>query len=190
MPHDWQHIQELAERFSPLATTLNFILYALVIAVGLSIWSRRKLKAWFLRRARAILGKSIPTETIRAVVNQTRGYQGPEWSQALWGSEPGMQVYARWTFTNITNAPVQIASVYLKLRPRVHGHAYVRHPEGDMHGNYMLMPRLPVPGDTRFSIIPPIRKHGEDLDATVVIVDNLGNEHQVPVRFRGPKRAE
>jgi len=182
---DWYRLKELAERFSPLATTLNFILYALALVVGLAIWSRRRLKSWLLQRARVILGKAVPTETIRAVVSQ--GYQVPEWMHASRNGEPGIQVHARWTFTNITSAPVQIADVYLKLRPRVHGHAMVRHHEVNKYGCVDLMPRLAVPGDTTFFVFPPIRKPGQDLKATVVIVDNLGNEHCVPVIFRGPK---
>ena len=98
-----------------------------------------------------------------------------------------MDVYARWTFTNIVRAPIKLVGAFLDLHPRVHGAVLVKNPRADDHGNYALVPGLPTPGSTHFTIFPTIRKPGQDLKATVVLVDNLGNEHRTHVVFRGPK---
>jgi hypothetical protein len=173
-------------------------LILLMIAVGgaaiavILRFPSRVLAWWKRRRAaraeRASQGR-FPTETIRAVLEHVGSYQGPSWSHASRnnGTEHGMQVYARWMFTNIAPRSVKIASVYLDLRPRVHGMALVRHSKENMHGDYFLHPGNPVPGSTSFFLFPAIRKPGQDLKADLVIVDNLGNEHRVRrVVFRGP----
>ena len=78
-------------------------------------------------------------------------------------------------------------STYLDVRPRVHGVVFVRNSRAEMYGDYFLQPAVPVPGNTSFTIFPAIRRPGQTLKATVVVVDNLGNEHRFPVVFQPPR---
>jgi len=53
---------------------------------------------------------------------------------------------------------------------------------------YPILPERTSEVSASFWIQPPVRKEGEDFEATVVLVDQLGNKHKVKnVFFRGPK---
>jgi len=141
---------------------------------------------WFRRAA----GRVVETDSLRAVLNPTSGYGPPAWHEAGTGGEahrPLMQVRAIWTFTNLTNMPLQIAAVYLRIKPRTYGSVMLHHPTRNEAYFGPLRPGVPTGGSSNFMVDPPRRKPGQDLKATVVFVDNLGNECPVPgVVFKGP----
>jgi len=179
-------VQQLASIWEPILVAL----LALLLILGIIFKVPGKILAgWKLWKEKPSGKATLPTETIRAVLEHVGSYMGPEWGHATRTKtqEKGMDAHARWTFTNITKGPIKIVDAYLDLRPPVHGIVWVRHHKSDMHGDYFLMPGLPVPGSTDFTMFPPIRKPGQDLKATVVLVDNLGNEHRAKVVFRAPK---
>ncbi len=166
--------------------------------MGLPHWAmeamRRLGEATYQRvipLARRVAGRVVKTDTLRAVLNPTSGYGPPDWSEAWSGRDrqPLMQVHSVWTFTNLTQEPLQIATAYLRIKERPHGAVFLIDPRREGPGPRLLPPGVPLDGTLHIMFGPPVRKPGQDLKATVVFVDNLGNEIPVHgVRFRGPRR--
>ena len=138
---------------------------------------------WF----RLAAGRVVETDSLRAVLDPTSVYGPPAWYEAGTGEKPLMQIHANWTFTNLTRMPLQITTVYLRIKQRPHGMVHLSHPTREEVGPRLLPPGVPLRGSLHIMFGPPVRKPGQDLKATVVFVDNLGNECPVPeVVFKGP----
>ena len=162
---------------------LTHRVFDLAVRTGDAVYKRAVLP-W----ARHFAHRVVDADSLRAVLDPTSGYGYPSWSVGQLGDgRPAMQVHANWTFTNLTDKPVKIASVHIR-HPRASGTVYVRHTTRETWGpNNLLPPHLPLQGSTQFWIAPPVRRRGKDLKVTVVFVDNLGNECPVSgVVFKAP----
>lgn len=128
------------------------------------------------------LSSQIPRETIRIVANERESFWANGGSVA---GKPATQVEARFVATNIVNTPVQILQARIRSPKTTAAMILVRHPDKNIYGDYALLPRVPTPGSASFFLEPPIRKQkGEDFIATIVLTDNLGNEHPKKLTFR------
>ena len=139
------------------------------------LWLFRLLVRLVVRQPR------IPRETVRIVPDAHRCL----WSDgATVGDKPATQVMADFHATNIARLPVTIVQARIKSPATVATMVTVRHHQGNFDGMYELMPGLVTAGRAVFFIQPPIRKkRGEEFKATVVFVDNLGNEHKKRFAF-------
>jgi hypothetical protein len=165
---------------SPLGIGVIGSLIAAAIVAALK-WG----KDWFRRSWRFVTRyrPRVPRETIRAIPNVHETW----WALGSMNGKPAMQVVARWHITNIIDAPVFLLRAFL-LHPRTEAQmVLVGHPDRNVYGRYPIEPGSTTEGSTDFWIVPPIRKEGEELNATIVLVDQYGNEHKVKgVVFRGP----
>lgn len=101
-----------------------------------------------------------------------------------------MQVVGRWHVTNITGDNVRLLGARI-LKPKTEGHVLTRHPHENIFGSYPILPGETTEVDSDFWVIPPMRKEGEDLKVSVVLIDQYGNEHKIKnVVFTGPKPKE
>jgi hypothetical protein len=93
-------------------------------------------------------------------------------------NEPAMQIVGRWYVTNITTSDVRVLAARLRRRSPT-GMVATR----DIESNRLGRVSIP-PGDTSevsvdFWVQPPVRREGEEFRATVVLIDQFGNEHEV-----------
>ena len=128
----------------------------------------------------------VPRETIRVLPQ----IQGCWWGNGSVSGKPAMQVVGKWHVTNITGDNVLLLGVKT-LKPRTEGHVFTRHPRENIYGSYPILPGETTEVSSDFWIVPPMRKEGEDLKTTVVLIDQYGNEHKIKnVVFKGPKPKE
>jgi hypothetical protein len=121
----------------------------------------------------------VPRHTIR-VVGDTPWGQGARWFEGTVGNQPAMQVVGNyWHITNISDGLVHVLAVHLK-RPRMTGAIQLTPAGGIPRG-------ATVEASFMFWVQPPIRKAGSDLKATIIFVDQFGNEHAVKTVFAGPQ---
>lgn len=147
-------------------------------------WGRGLLaRAWhFVTRYKP----KVPRETIR-ILPQMRGCW---WGNGSVAGKPAMQVVGRWHVTNITGDNVRLLGARI-LKPKTEGHVLTRHPHENIFGSYPILPGETTEVDSDFWVIPPMRKEGEDLKVSVVLIDQYGNEHKIKnVVFTGPKPKE
>lgn len=128
----------------------------------------------------------VPRETIRVLPQ----IHGCFWGNGSVSGKPAMQVVGKWHVTNITGDNVLLLGVKT-LKPRTEGHVLTRHPRENIFGSYPILPGETTEVSSDFWIVPPMRKEGEDLRTSVVLIDQYGNEHKIKnVVFKGPKPKE
>jgi hypothetical protein len=67
----------------------------------------------------------------------------------------------------------------------------IRDPKDNIFGRYPILPGATTEVCTDFIVKPPILEEGQDFKTTVILIDQLGNEHKVKnVVFKGPKPKE
>lgn len=171
---------ELVYLAAAVATILTFVFFFFDrIKGGLR-------KVWhFLTRHRP----KVPRETIRILPNLSRTW----WHMGSLNGSPAMQVSSGFYVSNITDKDIYILGTRI-VRPRKarkHGSVLVRHPEQNIYGNYPIIPEATTEVSASFSIHPAVRKYGEDFKASVVLIDQYTNEHEIKnIVFKGDKPKE
>ncbi len=91
---------------------------------------------------------------------------------------PAMQIVSRWYVTNVTDRPVNILAAPMP-RPKTTGHVITRHHNRDIYGRYTVPPGGTTEVSVDFWVKPPVRREGEEFKATIVLIDQFGNDHKV-----------
>lgn len=109
------------------------------------------------------------------------------WGMGTISGKPMMQVVGDFHFTNITTERALIVKTYfvayskkwkfLPLKTKVEGLVFVQHPQGNLHGNYEIMPRSTAEGRADWIIEPPVCPAGKALYGRACFIDRYGNEH-------------
>jgi hypothetical protein len=168
-----------------LISTLAAILAIVGHFLGFFKWLARLSK-----NARPFIARRRPRvarETIRVVVAHPRENW---WGMGSQNKQPAMQVHGHLHVTNITEEPVHLLTTRI-IRPRkarTEGMLLVRHPEQDIYGSYLIVPKGTTDVSLDFWIQPPILKEGKDFELTIVLVDQFGNEHKVRLVFKGREK--
>jgi hypothetical protein len=161
------------------------ILAAVVTIVGgfYATWKWGRTAVGSLRRWLTRYRPRVPRETVR-ILPQVHGCR---WNMGSVSGVPAMQINGRWYATNITGDPVLLLGARL-VSPATEAHfVIVRHSEGDIFGDFPILPRATTEVSTLFWVIPLRRREGEDFVSNVLFLDQYGNRHKIKkVRFRGP----
>ena len=169
---------------NPQLVTLIEVIAALITIVGgvyaAMRWGKHLIKKVWHTFSR--YNPPVPRETVR-VLPQVHGCW---WGEGSVSGRPATQVVGQWHATNITGDPVQLLATRI-ARPHTYGHVLTRHPEENIFGSYPILPGQTTEVHSDFWIVPPVRKVGEDLKATVFLTDQYGNDHRIKnVIFKGP----
>lgn len=89
-----------------------------------------------------------------------------------------MQIVCRWYVTNLVDREIQVLAARI-LRPETTGMVATQHPSGNIFGQYPILPGATTELSANFWIKPPVRERGQEFKATVVFVDQFGNERRV-----------
>jgi hypothetical protein len=92
--------------------------------------------------------------------------------------QPAMQVVSNWYVTNLTNRGVRVLSARI-TKPPVLGTVATRRHGDDVFGTVSIPPHATGEVTADFWVKPPTRRVAEEFRATVVLVDQFGNEHKV-----------
>lgn len=158
-----------------LNTIIGIIAGFIVICGGIFVglkWGRatlRRIWLWLTRRS-----SKLSRETIRIIPK--RG--GQWWHMGSSGGQPAMQIVSRWYVTNITNEPVLLLRTSI-FPFKMDGTVIVRHPEREIYGRYPILPRETSEASADFWVQPPTLEEGQVLKATIILIDQFGNEHRV-----------
>jgi hypothetical protein len=129
---------------------------------------------------------SIPRETLRFVP----ALHGNRWHMGSFNERPAMQVVGDWRVTNIARLPVHLLHARL-VKPATTGSVMVTEPDRRVVSTDPIPPGATTWASVLFWVQPPVRRVGENFTATVVIVDQFGNEHRLKkVVFKGPRPTE
>ncbi|MCI0691128.1 hypothetical protein L0337_03870 [candidate division KSB1 bacterium] len=127
---------------------------------------------------------SVPRETIR-IIPELRGCW---WHMGSSNGQPAMQVVGHFNVTNITDNQVFVLAARIS-KPRTDGSVSVQHPKHNLFGTFPILPKNLNKISADFWIRNPVRKDGQDFNATLVFVDQFGNEHKVKnVIFKSDKQ--
>jgi hypothetical protein len=153
----WKFLEANAVQLGALA--------AVVILAGVVLKYWRRAVTWVRVTWRKLRYNSYPRDTIRVVKHPDPSW----WHMGSVSGEPAMQVVGTWYVTNITDTAVRVLAARLE-NPRRDGTVSLTQPIS--------------PGDTTrvatdFWVSPPVRSEGQEFRATVVLVDQYGNEHRV-----------
>ena len=155
--------------YDPWVLGVGTVLAATAI-IALSKWGRTVLsRSWQRIRARS---GSVPTKTI-TVLPQPNGLW---WHMGSRSGKEAMQVVADLYATNLTGRSLHLLETYI-ARPRTQGNVLVRHPTGDIFGQYPIVPGGPSELSCIYWIVPPVRKKEKRLKATLIFLDQYGNKH-------------
>jgi hypothetical protein len=145
-------------------------------------WGKGVLQAVWHRFTR--YRPRVPRETLRLVLKPRETW----WYIGSMNDEPVMQVVSHWYVTNISDKPVEVLRAFL-TKPRTEGlMVLVRHPKDNIYGRYQIQQGATTELSADFWVQPPVQEVGKDFVATVVVLDQFGNEHRVKnVVFRGQK---
>ena len=145
---------------------------------------RRALrKLWhFITRYRA----RVPRGTIR--ITPQEGLQ--RWSEASVGGSRATSVDGRWRVTNVLpDREVLIVGARITGYQAQHTYINTQHPERDIYSPEYLIPPLTISKVmTDFYFIPPITKPGRDFKASLILIDQFGNEHKLKTVFKSPEK--
>ncbi len=153
-----------------------------VIGGALFVALKRGRRAFGRLWARLTGGASgVPRDTMRVVPWPDRCW----WALGRRGETSVMQVVGHWYVTNITKGEVRVVGARL-VRPPTDGRVATRDAEGTLFGEYAIPPGRTTEASADFWIEPPVCQETEDFKATVVLIDQFGNERKLKdVLFRG-----
>lgn len=155
--------------YDPWVLGVGTVLAATAI-IALSKWGRTVLsRPWQRIRTRS---GSVPTKTI-TVLPQPNGLW---WHMGSRSGKEAMQVVANLYATNLTGRSLHLLETYI-ARPRTQGNVLVRHPTGDIFGQYPIVPRGTSELSCIYWIVPPVRKKEKRLKATLILLDQYGSKH-------------
>ncbi|HEX7251980.1 MAG TPA: hypothetical protein VF376_03790 [Thermoanaerobaculia bacterium] len=145
---------------------------------------RRALrKLWhFITRYRA----RVPRGTIR--ITPQEGLQ--RWSEARVGGSRATSLDGRWRVTNVLpDREVLIVGARIAGHDAQHTYINTQHPERDIYSPEYLIPPLTVSKVmTDFYFVPPITRPGRDFKASLILIDQFGNEHKLKAIFKSPEK--
>ena len=146
----------------------------------------RVVRRWALRQlagnsepALSIENHSVPFDTIRAVPR----YPPFWWHMGSRDNAPLMQVCAQWYVTNIASVSLRVLAC--DCTPSNHdaiysGIATTANPRSGMHSvGFAIPPNETVEITTDFYIQPPVLDSGEEMTATITLIDQFGNQHEI-----------
>jgi len=140
-------------------------------------------KLWhFITRHRA----RVPRGTIR--ITPQEGLQ--RWSEVSVDGSPATSLDGRWRVTNVLpDRDVLIVGARISGYRAQHTYINTQHPERDIFSPEYLIPPLAISKVmTDFYFIPPITKPGRDLKASLILIDQFGNEHRLKTVFKSPEK--
>ena len=149
---------------------------AIVVILG-GIFSALKWGKGAARRVSNLLVRDrtgVPRDTMRIVPKPT----GTWWHMGARGNDPAMQVASHWYVTNITDDELRILGARIP-RPHAEGHVAVEHPERRIFGDYPILPGATSEVIVDLWVEPPVRQAGQEFKATLVLIDQFGNEHKI-----------
>jgi hypothetical protein len=165
-----------------LAAAIASALAALITA--LTPAGRRAFRnLWhFVTRYRA----RVPRGTIR--ITPQEGLQ--RWSEATVGGSPATSLDGRWRVTNVLpNREVLIVGARIAGYQAQHTYINTQHPERDIYSPEYLIPPFTISKVmTDFYFVPPITKPGRDFKASLILIDQFGNEHKLKTVFKSPEK--
>lgn len=165
-----------------LAAAIASALAALITAFTPA--GRRALRnLWhFITRYRA----RVPRGTIRITAQE--GLQ--RWSEATVDGSRATSLDGRWRVANVLpDREVLIVGARIAGYRAQHVFINTQHPERDIYSPEYLIPPLTVSKVmTDFYFVPPITKPGCDLKASLVLIDQYGNEHKLKTVFKSPEK--
>jgi hypothetical protein len=133
--------------------------------------------------------QKVPRESIRIAPQQKL----VRWFPATVGSEktPATQLYGRWWVTNIlTDRDVLIVGSRIAgYSSVIEQHVMTQHPRDDIYSSeYPIAAGRTTKVTTDHILVPPVTKAGRDFKATLVLIDQFGNEHKARVVFMAPTK--
>jgi hypothetical protein len=165
-----------------LAAAIASALAALITAFTPA--GRRALRnLWhFITRYRA----RVPRGTIRITAQE--GLQ--RWSEATVDGSRATSLDGRWRVANVLpDREVLIVGARIAGYGAQHVYINTQHPERDIYSPEYLIPPLTVSKVmTDFYFVPPITKAGSDLKASLILIDQYGNEHKFKTVFKSPEK--
>ncbi len=128
--------------------------------------------------------RAIGSDPVRIVLDTSEGF--PECRLNAIRGERVVELHARWCFTNASRTWRRIVRGYTE-RPRSEGVVLVEPPGGGFYSREQdLLPTFTQSGISRFLVLDEIWLD-EDIECTVVFIDNYGAEYRIPkVRFLRP----
>jgi extradiol dioxygenase family protein len=153
---------------------------ASLITILLFIWGWIRWGGKYFSKFRILLSRlksPFPKETIKIIRMPNRDW----WHMGSTGGKekkPAMQIVCHFNVTNITKIKIYLLATRIK-EPKLDGHIMVKHHKTNLYSRYhAIMPHSISEAGVDFWLQPPIKKEGEELIATIVIVDQFGNEHE------------
>jgi len=161
-----------------VATILAALITALTPA-GRKILRR----LWFIiTRYRA----RVPRATIR--ITPQEGLQ--RWSEVSLDGFRATSLDGRWRVTNVLrDRDVLIVGAHIAGHEAQHTYINTQHPERDIYSPEYLIPPLTISKVmTDFYLIPPVTRPGRDFKASLILIDQFGNEHKLKTVFKSPEK--
>ncbi len=157
-------------------------LTTLLTNIGKILSGVNKVWDWFYRKLTRYHPR-VPGETLRLIPIPQHCW----WGTGSSSGNPAMQLVCDWYITNITDQEVKICGARIR-KPNVNGFMVVRHCNGNIYGDYDILPHDTTEGRADFWIQPPIKKVGEPVTLDLEFIDQYGNVHLVKkVKFRAPQ---
>jgi hypothetical protein len=96
----------------------------------------------------------------------------------------------RWRVTNVLpDRDVLIVGARIAGHEAQHTYINTQHPERDIYSPEYLIPPLTISKVmTDFYFIPPITRPGRDFKASLILIDQFGNEHKLTTVFKSPEK--
>ena len=181
-PETWKPVAALVEDWRVILVGIA----AIISAVGGAFRWGLKPSRWTFSRVKNHPNKrpqdEVPKDALRFVQNEQQSFWGP----TQHGKEVGTQIHGHWHVTNIVKD-----WNFVLLHARLAGHDHkneVVFTSGFRDRPYSQL--TPVIGgkmaqvDANLFFFPAITSGEETLAADVIFIDNYGQEHRVPSRFR------
>jgi hypothetical protein len=165
-----------------LAAAIGSVVAALITAFS-PAGRRALLKLWhFITRYRA----RVPRGTIR--ITPQEGLQ--RWSEASVAGSRATTLDGRWRVANVLpDREVLIVGARIDGYQAQHTYINTQHPERDIYSPEYLIPPLTISKVmTDFYFVPPITRPGRDFKASLILIDQFGNEHKLKTVFKSPEK--
>jgi len=110
--------------------------------------------------------------------------------EASVGGSVATSLDGRWRVANVLpDREVLIVGARIAGYRAQHVYINTQHPERDIYSPEYLIPPLTVSKVmTDFYFVPPITKPGRDLKASLILIDQFGNEHKLKTIFKSPEK--
>lgn len=165
MPDLQQHLPGFLASLPPSSLVAAGACLAAIALLTVRILRRKRQSKYFPR---------VSTETLRLVPLPNKA----TWKTAAIEGRPAMHVSGEWRATNITDSAVQIVRAYVE-QPSAEGLIVIcERSEGKTWGVHEIAPHSTAEVSVDFWVDPPTKKPGKPLKASVVFLDQFGNQHK------------